>query len=166
LSTADIALAALILLGAISGYREGFLMALFSFAAIVLGVLGAFKLMGYAIIFLAAESNISESILPYVAFALVFIAILIAVNLLGKLLRHSIDKTFLGQIDQAAGAGLGLVKAIFLISVALWILDAFDFELPETWTSDSWILPRVESFAPRVTVWLGEYIPFFKDVFT
>ena len=166
MSSVDLVLAVIILIGAVSGYREGFLMELFSFAAILLGVLGAFKLMGYAMVFLSGEFDINETILPYVAFALVFIAILIAVRLLGKLLKVSIDKTFLGQIDQAAGAGLGLLKAVFLLSVSLWIIDALDFELPEKWTSDSWLLPRIESFAPQVTVWLGHYVPFFKDIFT
>ena len=166
MSTVDIILAVIILIGAFSGYREGFLMELFSFAAILLGVLGGFKLMGYAMIFLSDEFNVNETILPYMAFAVVFIAILIAVRLLGKLLKVSIDKTFLGQVDQAAGAGLGLIKAAFLLSVSLWIIDALEFELPEKWTSDSWLLPRVESFAPQVTIWLGNYVPFFRDIFT
>ena len=166
MSAADIALIILILIGAFSGYREGFLMALFSFAALLLGILGGFKLMGYAMVFLTDQFDINKTILPYVAFALVFIAILIGVNLLGKIIKASIDKTFLGRVDQAAGAGLGLIKTAFLLSVCLWIVDAFDFDLPETWTADSWLLPMVESFAPQLTMLIGDYIPFFKDVFT
>lgn len=166
MTTVDIVVTLLILFGAFRGYREGFLMELFSLAAIVLGIVGGFKLMGYAIVLLAGEFDINETVLPYVAFAVVFIAILIGVKLLGRLIKLSIDKTFLGQVDQAAGAALGLIKAVFLLSVTLWILDALDFELPERWTTGSWLLPRVEQFAPRITVWLGDYIPFFKDVFT
>jgi membrane protein required for colicin V production len=166
LSTADIALVLIILVGAFSGYREGFLMELFSFAALLLGILGGFKLMGFAMVFLTDQFDINKTILPYVAFAVVFIAILIGVRILGKIIKISIDKTFLGRIDQAAGAGLGLVKAAFLISVCLWIVDAMDFHLPEKWTTDSWLLPRVESFAPQVAVWIGGYVPFFRDVFT
>ena len=166
MSAVDIALIVLILIGAISGYREGFLMELFSFAAIVLGVIGGFKLMGSAIVLLSDEFNINKTFLPYIAFAFVFIIILIVVKLLGKLIKLSIDQTFLGTVDQAAGAGLGLVKAIFLLSVSLWILDSLDFDLPDKWTTDSWLLSRVESFAPQVTMWLADYVPFFKDVFT
>lgn len=162
----DIALTVLLLIGAIGGYREGFLMELFSLAALVLGILGAFKLMGYAIVLLADQFDIDETILPYVAFAVVFIAILIAVRLLGRLIKISIDKTFLGRIDQVAGAAIGTVKAVFIISVALWIMNALDFDLPETWTGNSWLLPKVESFAPAITMWLSDYIPFFKDIFT
>jgi membrane protein required for colicin V production len=166
LSSIDIALIVIILIGAFLGYREGFLMELFSFAAIVLGVLGAFKLMGYAMLYLADEFDIDETILPYVAFAVVFIVILIAVRLVGKIIKVSIDKTFLGRLDQVAGAGLGLLKAAFLLSVSLWIMDSLDFDLPEKWTNNSWLLPKIESFAPQVTVWLGNYIPFFRDIFT
>ena len=156
----------LILGGGFIGYRQGFLMELFSFAAVILGVLGAFKLLGYAVVWLSDQFNINESVLPYVAFAAVFIAILIAVKLVGKIIKISIDKTFLGRIDQAAGAALGVLKAVFLLSVSLWLLDVLDFDLPDNWTSDSWVLPRVQSFAPEVTMWLADYIPFFKDIFT
>lgn len=141
-------------------------MELFSLAAIILGVIGGFKLMGYAIVLLDAEFDFDKSFLPYLAFALVFIAILVGVNLLGKLIKMTIDKTFLGQVDQAAGAVLGLLKGVFLLSVSLWILDALDFDFPENWTTESWLLPRVEAFAPRITVWLSGYVPFFRDVFT
>jgi len=166
LSTVDIALILLILIGAIGGFRQGFLMELFSFAAILLGILGGFKLMGEAMILLGNEFDINKTILPYVAFAVVFIAILIGVRLLGKLIKITIDRTFLGTVDQAAGAGLGLLKAAFLLSVCLWILNALDFELPEKWTENSWLMPRIESFAPQVALWIGHYVPFFEDVFT
>lgn len=166
MSTADVALILIILIGAYSGYKQGFLLELFSFGAILLGILGGFKLMGYAIIFLDDEFNIDQSILPYLAFAVVFIAIVIIVRLLAKLMKASIDKTFLGQVDQAAGAGLGLFKTAFLISVSLWILSALNIHLPEKWTSDSWLLPKVESFAPHITAWISGYIPLFRDVIT
>ena len=166
MSTADIALMAMILIGAYSGFKQGFLLELFSFGALLLGVLGGFKLMGYAMVFLAGRFDMDQKILPYVAFAAVFVAIVILVRLLGTLLKLSVSRTFLGPVDQAAGAGLGLLKATFMLSVSLWILDALDFNLPEKWTSHSWLLPRIESFAPQVTNWIGGYIPFFRDVIT
>src|SRR5687767_13457209 len=113
----------MILLGAYGGYKEGFLMELFSFLAVILGVLGGFKLMGWAMLFLADEFNVDKKVLPYIAFGVVFIAIVIVVRLLGNMLKLSIDKSFLGRLDQVAGAILGFFKTAFLLSVALWILD-------------------------------------------
>ena len=165
MSAVDIVLLALILFGVISGYRQGFLMTLFSLAALVLGILGAFKLMGYAIVWLSSHFDISDNILPYAAFALVFVAIVIGVSLLGKILKFSIDKTFLGQVDQVAGAALGLIKSIFLLSVALWLLGMLGIDLPEKWSRNSWLRPYIEAFATRVTVWMADFIPFFRGIF-
>jgi membrane protein required for colicin V production len=155
----------LILLGAYGGYREGFLMELFSFLAVILGVLGGFKLMGWAMLFLADEFNVDQKVLPYIAFGVVFIAIVIVVRLLGNMLKLSIDKSFLGRIDQVAGSILGFFKTAFLLSVVLWIIDSLHFALPENWTDDSWILPKVAVFAPAVTSWISEIFPVFRDVF-
>lgn len=165
MSGVDIALGVIILIGAYSGYREGFLMELFSFAALLLGVLGGFKLMGWAMLFIAEQFDIAEKMLPYVAFAVVFIVIVIVVRLLGKMIKVSIDKTFLGRIDELAGAFLGLFKTIFLLSVVIWIIEALHLNLPNGWVDDSWLFPYVEVFAPVITSWISEIFPVFRDVF-
>ncbi len=165
MSGVDIALCAFIIIGAYIGYREGFLMELFSFAALLLGVLGGFKLLGWAMIFLSDQFNIDQKVLPYVAFAAVFIAIVIVVRLLGRMLKVSIDKTFLGRIDEVAGACLGFFKTIFILSVVIWIIDSLNFDLPQGWIDNSWILPRVAGFAPLITRWISEIFPVFRDVF-
>lgn len=165
MSEVDIALCIMILVGVYSGYKEGFLMELFSFLAIILGVLGGFKLMGWAMLFLADQFNVDQKVLPYIAFAVVFIAIVIAVKLLGNVIKLSIDKSFLGKVDQVAGSVLGFFKTAFLLSVVLWILDSLKIHLPGNWTDESWIFPLVANFAPAVTSWISEIFPVFRDVF-
>ncbi len=161
----DIVLIILILVGCFAGYRDGFLMGVFSFLAIVLGILGAFKLMGLAIVFLASEFDIDQQYLPYIAFAAVFLVIVIAVRLVGNVIKLSIDKTFLGRLDQFAGAILGLFKTVFVLSVLFWIIDSLQIDLPEAWTADSVILPHIVNFAPMLTSWISELFPFFRDTF-
>jgi membrane protein required for colicin V production len=165
LSYADIALIILLILGAYKGYKEGFLMELFSLLGIILGILGAFKLMGLALIYLSNEFNIDEKVLPYIAFALVFILIVVIVTLIGRALKASIDKTFLGKVDESMGGLLGLFKTAFLLSVAIWLLDSFHYHFPERWTEDSKVLPKIAGIAPAITAWLGQFIPFFHDIF-
>lgn len=140
-------------------------MSLFSLLALLLGVIGAFKLLGLAMIWLAGEFNIDKKILPYVAFAVVFILIVIAVRLLGNLIKLSLDKSFLGKVDQISGAVLGLFKTLFILSVIIWILQSLKVTLPEKWTANAWIFPKVVVFAPMVTSWISEIFPVFKDVF-
>lgn len=161
----DILLIVVFIIGCYAGYKDGFLMGVFSFLALVLGVLGAFKLMGLAIIYLTDWFDISERILPYVAFAVVFLAIVIAVRLLGNLIRLSIDKTFLGRLDQLAGAVLGFFKTLFVLSILVWITDALNFSLSGRWAEDSLFLPYIINFAPKLTGWISEWLPFFKNIF-
>lgn len=165
MSFIDIILGLIILSGAYGGYKDGFIVSLFSLVAIILGMLGGFKLMGNAMVFLAGKYNIDEKVLPYIAFGVVFIIIVIGVNLLGRLLKTSIEKSFLGPLDQGAGALLGLVRATFMLSIILWITDSLKVKLPDEWTANSWLHPIAANFAPKVTTWIAGFLPIFRDVF-
>jgi membrane protein required for colicin V production len=162
----DFALGAMIIVGAFVGYREGFLVGLFSLLAVVVGVMAGFALLGWAMLLLADSFDIDKKILPYVAFGVVFLAIVILVRLLANLIRLSIDKTLLGKMDQAAGALLGLFRAAFMLSVVFWILDSLRISLPEDWVNNSWLYPAISAFAPWVASWLSEIFPAFKDIFS
>ena len=165
MSAIDIVLGLLILLGAYHGYKAGFLLELFSLVAIVLGVLAGFKFMGWAMIVLGEKVDINKNVLPYVAFAAVFIGVVVVVNLLGKLVKASVEKTFLGPIDDFGGAVVGLVKTTFVFSIALWIVDSLRLSFISEWTEDSWLYPMVAGIAPKFTHWISGFFPFFKDVF-
>lgn len=165
MSWIDILLVIIILLGAYSGYKEGFLMSLISLVAILLGILGGFKLMGYAMLFLENKFNVDSAVLPYLSFAVVFVIIVVLVSLLGRSVKSSIDENFLGRMDQASGSLLGMLKAAFMASVILWIIDSLKISLKETWIEGSYLYPKVAAFAPKATHWIGKVIPVFKDVF-
>ena len=161
----DLILIVFFVIGMASGYRKGFLVSLFSLLAIFLGIIVSFKFMGAAMLTLNDHYNIDEKILPYVAFAVVFILVLIAVNLLGKLFKSSLDKTLLGSIDQLAGAVLGILKTAFMISVIFWILESMEVDFLDRWKEDSWAYTHVATVAPAVTAWVGGMIPEIGDLF-
>jgi len=165
LSGIDIVLGLLILIGAYHGYKAGFLLELFSLVAIVLGVLAGFKFMGWAMVVLGEKVNVNKNVLPYVAFAAVFIAVVIVVNLLGRLVKASVDKSFLGPVDEVGGAVVGLLRTTFVFSIALWIVDSLKLSFMSEWTEDSWLYPMVAGIAPKFTHWISGFFPFFKDVF-
>lgn len=66
-----------------------------------------FKLMGEVMILLDDRFDIDRSTLPYISFIVIFIVVVLLVRLLGSLVKNSIDKSFLGSVDQALGGGLG-----------------------------------------------------------
>lgn len=165
MSKIDIALLVLIALGAFSGYRNGFLMSLFSLLAIVLGVLGAFKLMGLGMVYLQDHFNADKTVLPYISFCLIFLIIVIGVGLIGRAIKATIDKTFLGKMDQVMGLLLGSVKTMFMLSVLLWILDSLKWSPDAAWTEGSWLYPFTAKLAPELASWLGSFVPVFREIF-
>jgi membrane protein required for colicin V production len=165
LSKVDIVLTLFALLGAWNGYKEGFLMELISLIAIMLGVLGGFKLMGEGMILLQEKFNADKSTLPYLSFIVIFIIIVILVRLLGKMVKNSIDKSFLGTIDQAMGGVLGVFKTLFMLSIVIWIIDSLKITPKAEWTEGSWLYPFTAHLAPRTADWIGGFIPAFKEIF-
>lgn len=116
-------------------------------------------------VLLADKFNVDKKILPYIAFAVVFVAIVIIVNLLGKLVKTSIDKSVLGGFDQISGGLLGAVRTTFMLSITLWILDSLGPKFLSKWTNDSWMHHTIAGFAPKLTAWIGDLFPVFRDVF-
>lgn len=52
--------------------------------------------------------------LPLIAFALIFLVVLVLCNLLGWLFKKFFQKIFLGWVDRILGACLALLKGVFL----------------------------------------------------
>lgn len=161
----DIILLVLLGIGIVGGYRKGFLVTLFSLAAIFLGIIAGFRLMGNAMLMLSSRYDIDEKILPYLAFAIVFLLVLMVVNLIGKLLKSTLDKTLLGSADQLAGGILGALKTAFMVSVVFWIMNSLKLEFIQQWSDDSQLYPYIVGFAPAVTEWLGNLFPSIRDLF-
>jgi membrane protein required for colicin V production len=120
--------------------------------------------MGSAMILLGRNYKIDESILPYVAFGLVFIIITVCVGLLGRIIKASIQKSTLGTFDQIAGALFGIAKVAVMLSIILWVTDSLNMRLPTGLTADSWLQPTIANFAIKVTQWLSSILPFLDGV--
>lgn len=165
MSKADIVIALILIVGAIAGYRRGFLLELFFLLAIVLGVFIGFRLMGTGVEYLSKEFNSDKETLPYISFTIVFLIVLAVVSLIGRSIKNSLDKTFLGQIDAVTGAFLGLIKHAFGISVIIWLIEAFQVPFPEGWKEDSALYPIAAKVAPTLSEYFGDFLPFFKETF-
>ena len=165
MSKVDIVLIIILMIGAVAGYKKGFLSELFTLLGIFLGVLAGFKLMGAAMLMLDERYDINENVLPYTAFGVVFLVVVIGVTLLGKFFKASLEKTLLGSVDRLAGGLLGILKTVFMLSVLIWITSSLNVFAPKRFTEDAWLYPTVARFAPTVTAWIGEIFPVFSDLF-
>jgi membrane protein required for colicin V production len=165
LSKVDIVLIIILIVGAFAGYKKGFLSELFTLLGIILGVLAGFKLMGAAMLMLDEHYDINENVLPYAAFGVVFLIVVIGITLLGKVFKSSLEKTVLGSVDKLFGGILGILKTAFMLSVMIWLLTSLNVYAPSSYTKDAWLYPTVARFAPAVTSWIGEIFPVFSDLF-
>lgn len=165
MSKVDIVFTIILIVGAIAGYRKGFLSELFTLLGIILGVLSGFKLMGAAMLMLDEHYDINERVLPYVAFGVVFLIVVIGITLLGNFFKAALEKTMLGSVDKLAGAVLGILKTAFMLSVLIWVTGSLNITLPERFTNNAWLYPTVSHFAPAVTSLIGEIFPVFGDLF-
>lgn len=160
----DLTLSLIILVGAYSGYRDGFRVEIFSLIAILLGVLLGFKLMGYAMVMLEQEFFIDKFALPYISFAAVFFMILFLVNLAAKALIDRYPQPLLGIADPFLAGILGFLRTTFMMSLILWIIDSLQMELPQEWFEGSWMWPLVARFAPDTIRGIGSVVPFFEGI--
>lgn len=165
MSKADIVILICVFIGAYQGYKDGFLMGLITMLALVLGIFGAFKLMGEGMFLLKDEFNIDTKTLPYISFFIIFVLILVGTIWLGKAIRKSIDKTFLGRVDEACGSLLGAFKTLFVLSVMLWIADSFKHAPGKEWTQGSYFYSFTAHLAPDMAGWVAGFLPFFQEIF-
>ena len=117
LAWVDIGLLAFLALSAVVGLLRGFVFEVFSLAAWFVAYFAATRAAGWAEPYIplgAPGSTLNHG----VAFAAVFVVVLIAWGLIARLVRGLIRATPLSLIDRIFGAGFGLLRG----TVALLIL--------------------------------------------
>ncbi len=133
--------------------------------ALILALIGGFKLMDHTMTILMETFGKPHPFLPFMAFMVVFIGIILGVHILGRALKGLIGLTILGSIDKFAGALVGLVKWAFAISIVLWLVDSFSPGLFDNYTGENAILfPLLLAFAPHVFFILVGFLPFLKEM--
>jgi membrane protein required for colicin V production len=140
-------------------------MELVGIIALILAVMGAFKLLHTGIEFLSKYIPGYSNFIPFIAFIGIFIGILILVNLLGRMTKKFLDLTILGAFDNIAGALIGIFKWAFLLSVVLWLSLQVNLEIPDALTDNSILYPYIVGLAPKVGAYISAIFPFASDLF-
>jgi len=153
------------MLGAFLGYKKGLLLELIGIVALVLAVLGAFKLLHSGITLLTEYIPEYSNFIPFIAFIGIFIGIIILVNMIGRMSKKLLDLTILGVFDNFAGAVLGVFKWAFLISIVMWLTLQVNMTIPEKLIENSYLYPKLVNLAPTVGDYISSVFPFAKDLF-
>ena len=163
MSTADIIIVVLLLLGAYSGFKKGLILELIAIIAFVLAIVGGFKLLHVGMEYISKMYDGFGNLLPFVAFLVLFVLILIVVNMIGKILKKVVDWTPLGVLDNLAGALIGIAKWALALSILLWVMSGLNINLPDYLTKNSRVLPLVSGFASQVGDFISTIFPSFDS---
>ena len=164
MSIIDVIILVPLIIGALSGFKKGFIMEVISLLALILAVIGGFHFLHWGIALLQKHFELSGQLLPFLSFILIFVAIVILVNLVGKALQKIIQMAFLGGIDKMAGAVLGGLKWIFFLSILVWAFQVFGVEVPEHLQQKSFFYGYVVGIAPFTVDLFGYIIPASSDL--
>lgn len=136
------------LIGAYQGFKKGLLLEIVALVSFVLAIVGGIYLLDWAIGLIAGYIEGMDHLLPFLAFILLFVGIVLLVNLVGKIVKKALDLTPLSLIDKVAGLCLGVLKLAFFMSLLIWGAAALSFSLEESLTAGSLLYPIVEPMAP------------------
>lgn len=160
----DIVLAGLLIVGAVRGYRKGIILEITGLLGLFLAIFGAFQFVDWGVGFIAQFFEINSSILPVIAFVILFIGILISVYMLGKLIKATFHITPFGIFDSIIGGIVGILKWALIISLFFWLIGVLEFELNNEAFRSSVVLPYIVLLAPYFLDFIGFLIPYFQEL--
>ncbi|GAB5524291.1 MAG: hypothetical protein Roseis2KO_21630 [Roseivirga sp.] len=163
MKTLDIILLVPLIFGAVMGFRKGLLLEIVGILAFVLGIVGGFKLMELGMTYLDDYFEDFDHLLPFISFLVIFLAILLLVNLVGKAVKKVMDMTLLGGVDKFAGAIVGLAKWAIGLSLVLWLTQNFGIVLPGQ-DEDLVLYPYLAELGPNLIKSMSVVLPFAEEM--
>lgn len=153
MNSLDIILGIFLIIGLVQGFRKGFFNQLASLAGLVLGVVGAIYFSHIVSGFLGSFTNWDEQILNLVSFIITFLAIVMLVSFIAKILTKTADMVALGLVNKILGSLIGVLKTAFFLSVLLLFINSIENNISfmdEEKKEASILYKPVASLAPMV----------------
>lgn len=126
MNTLDIILAIILAVGLVRGFFRGILAEVASIIGLIAGIFGAIHFSYIASDVLLKYVDWEMDYVNIVAFAITFIAIVIIVAIIGKVLTKIAGLAALGLVNKFLGAAFGTIKVAFLISLFIMLVNATD----------------------------------------
>lgn len=166
MATLDIIIFIIIGVGAFSGYRQGLFIGIVSIVAFFVAIVLAFHLMDWGAEVLAARVDNLTFMLPFIAFLIIFLIVIISIRSLAFLVKKTLDLTILGSLDSVAGSVLGVLKTGFILSLLLWVANSFEFSVSEDWIAESKTYAIIQPIAPFTITFVDAYTPIINQSVT
>ena len=150
----DWTLLVLLAAAAVRGFFRGFVVELASLVALVLGIWAASHYNARVAAWLELDPQHEV-----VSFVITFIGVLVLVHLLARVVTKAMDLAQLGLPNKVAGLLFGVLRAAFVLSVALNLLLAraeVSGLVPQEAMKGSALYGPLRAFAPMIVPALGD----------
>lgn len=149
----DFVIIALLAFGLIQGFIDGLIIEIAELAALVLGIWGAIHFSWWTADKLAGWFDMHTSWTGVISFAVTFIAIVVVVYLVGKLLDSILKAISLGFVVKTLGAVFGVLKTALILSVIFVFLNTLDQKkhfLPSNTINSSFFYNPIADLVPAI----------------
>ena len=160
----DLIYAVLLIMAIFKGLRRGFIIAVFSLLAFIIGLAAAMKLSTVVAHYLEGSTNISARWLPFISFLIVFLLVVILVRMVAKMLEKSVEFALLGWLNRLLGVALYIALYTTIFSILLFYAAQLNLIKQETMLS-SRTYAFIAPWGPYAINGLGTVIPWFRDMF-
>ncbi len=160
----DVIVVVLLVIAIFKGISKGLIIGIFSFLAVIIGLAAAIKLSAVAASYLGNNVSISQRWLPVIAFAVVFIIVILVVRLGAKALENIVKMAMLGWLNKLGGVFFFSLIYLFIFSIILFYANNLNMLNKET-VQHSIVFPYLQPLAPKIINGLGILLPFLKNMF-
>ncbi|MEO5683346.1 MAG: CvpA family protein [Chitinophagaceae bacterium] len=160
----DIIFIVLLVMAIYKGYSKGFIIAVFSLLAIIIGIAAAIKLSVLTASWLKDTIHVGAKWLPLLAFAIVFIAVVLLVRLGAAALQKTAELVLLGWINKLGGILLYMVLYTIILSVLLFYAEKLNMVQGHSIASSK-TYAFIKPWGPKAMNALGTLVPVFKNMF-
>jgi membrane protein required for colicin V production len=160
----DICFFILVATALFKGYNRGFIVAIFSFIAVIIGMAAALKFSAVTANWLAANANIKGTWLPFIAFAITFIGFVVAIRFAANLLQKTVEFMLMGWVNKLGGMLLYIGIYTLAFSVLLFFINSLQLLKPAT-ILQSFTYSYIQPLGPWVINSIGSIVPLFSNLF-
>lgn len=161
MSIVDIILLICFVPAVVQGFRKGFISQVVAIVSIIAGTWISFKAASAVSQWLSQYMDGSEQMLKVISFALIFIAVIVVLALLGKLIEGVVKLVMLGWLNKLLGMAFSMLKAGLIVGVAVMVFcslnNTFGIVGEET-LNDSVLFPPIKHMAYTVFPYLKELL--------
>ena len=149
---------------AVKGFRQGMVIAAFSFVAFFVGLAAAIKLSALVAGWLEESFDKPSAWWPVIAFILVLVVVSGLIRAAAAVISKTLDLAMLGWINRLGGFLLYAILYTLIFSVVLFYYDQLK-HISEDTKQQSQVYSYIEPWGEWAMNAIGKIIPQFKNVF-